>query len=411
MFGYVRINKMDLTFREFDYYKGYYCGLCKYLKENHGEVSRLSLNYDITFLIVILTALYKLDSDITYERCIANPLKKKMRIVNEITEYAASMNILLSYYKLEDNLYDDNGIKDKLAYELYKGKLKKAYEKYPQKAEYIKQQLGNLRELEKQESKSIDKVSNTFGNLMGEIFVYKKDEYEQNLRNIGFNLGKYIYILDAYEDLEEDNKKGRYNPFIDYIDKKEELKNKVDRLISMSLGMATKNIEQLNLEFNKSIIDNIIYSGVYLRYKSILEKGCESNVHQGEFGSIRNLISKNEFQKAYDLLQKISNKCSEWYYLTGLSAMNIGYYDEGEEYIKTAATMEPTNEEYSHAFNQYNQYRNDYNRNSYNYNRRKQNDLGGCCCCCGDDCCDTLCQLWCADQCCECCGGDLITCC
>ncbi|ETI94092.1 MAG: hypothetical protein Q606_CBAC00307G0008 [Intestinibacter bartlettii DORA_8_9] len=278
MFGYVRINKMDLTFREFDYYKGYYCGLCKYLKENHGEVSRLSLNYDITFLIVILTALYKLDSDITYERCIANPLKKKMRIVNEITEYAASMNILLSYYKLEDNLYDDNGIKDKLAYELYKGKLKKAYEKYPQKAEYIKQQLGNLRELEKQESKSIDKVSNTFGNLMGEIFVYKKDGYEQNLRNIGFNLGKYIYILDAYEDLEEDNKKGRYNPFIDYIDKKEELKNKVDRLISMSLGMATKNIEQLNLEFNKSIIDNIIYSGVYLRYKSILEKGCESNV-------------------------------------------------------------------------------------------------------------------------------------
>lgn len=278
MFGYVRINKMDLTFREFDYYKGYYCGLCKYLKENHGEVSRLSLNYDITFLILILTALYKLDSDITYERCIANPLKKKMRIVNEITEYAASMNILLSYYKLEDNLYDDNGIKDKLAYELYKGKLKKAYEKYPQKAEYIKQQLGNLRELEKQESKSIDKVSNIFGNLMGEIFVYKKDEYEQNLRNIGFNLGKYIYILDAYEDLEEDNKKGRYNPFIDYIDKKEELKNKVDRLISMSLGMATKNIEQLNLEFNKSIIDNIIYSGVYLRYKSILEKGCESNV-------------------------------------------------------------------------------------------------------------------------------------
>ena len=278
MFGYVRINKMDLTFRKFDYYKGYYCGLCKYLKENHGEVSRLSLNYDITFLILILTALYKLDSDITYERCIANPLKKKMRIVNEITEYAASMNILLSYYKLEDNLYDDNGIKDKLAYELYKGKLKKAYEKYPQKAEYIKQQLGNLRELEKQESKSIDKVSNTFGNLMGEIFVYKKDEYEQNLRNIGFNLGKYIYILDAYEDLEEDNKKGRYNPFMDYIDKKEELKNKVDRLISMSLGMATKNIEQLNLEFNKSIIDNIIYSGVYLRYKSILEKGCESNV-------------------------------------------------------------------------------------------------------------------------------------
>ena len=92
--------------------------------------------------------------------------------------------------------------------------------------------------------------------------------------------------------------------------------------------------------------------------------------------------------------------------------ISYGYYDEGEEYIKTAATMEPKNEEYSHAFNQYNQYRNDYNNHSYNYNRRKRNDSNGCCCCCcGDDCCDTLCQLWCADQCCECCGGDLISCC
>ncbi|WP_290693975.1 DUF5685 family protein [Intestinibacter sp.] len=278
MFGYIRINKMDLTFREFDYYKGYYCGLCKYLKENHGEISRLSLNYDITFLILILTALYKVKPTITYERCMANPLKKKMRIVNEITEYAASMNILLSYYKLEDNLYDDRGIKDKLAYNLYKTKLKGAYEKYPEKAEYIKGQLQNLRKLEGEKSKSIDRVSNTFGNLMGEIFVLKHDQYEENLRMIGFNLGKYIYILDAYEDLDEDYKKGRYNPFIDYIDKREELKNKVDRLISMSLGIVAKNIEDLNLEFYKSIIDNIIYSGVYLRYKNILEKGCESNV-------------------------------------------------------------------------------------------------------------------------------------
>ena len=278
MFGYVRINKMDLTFREYDYYKGYYCGLCKYLKENHGEISSLSLNYDITFLIVILTAIYKVKSTITEERCIANPLKKKMRIVNEITEYAASMNVLLSYYKLEDNLYDDNGIKDKLAYGIYKRKLKIAYDKYPEKAEYIKQQLSNLRELENEQSKSIDRVSNTFGNLMGEIFVFKNDEYEQNLRTIGFNLGKYIYILDAYEDLDEDYEKGRYNPFIDYIDKKDELKKKVDRLISMSLGIVARNIESLNLEFNKSIIDNIIYSGVYLRYKNILEKGCEKNV-------------------------------------------------------------------------------------------------------------------------------------
>ena len=278
MFGYVRINKMDLTFREFDVYKGYYCGLCKYLKQNHGEISRLSLNYDITFLILLLTSVYRPKSNITQEVCIANPIKKKARIVNEITEYAASMNVLLTYYKLEDNLHDDKGIKDILAYYLYKGKLKKAYEKYPEKADYIKNQLLLLQNLEESNSTDIDAVSNTFGNLMGEIFAYKNDKYEHDLRIIGFNIGKYIYILDAYEDLDKDIKKGRYNPFIEYANKKEELRKRVDKLISISLGHLAQSIDNLHIKFNINIIENIIYSGVYLRYKNILNKGCEVNV-------------------------------------------------------------------------------------------------------------------------------------
>ena len=273
MFGYVRINKMDLTFREFEYYKGYYCGLCKYLKNNHGEISRLGLNYDITFLIVLLTAIYKPKTNIIEETCIVSPFKKKKKIINEITEYAASMNILLAYYKLEDNLLDDKGIKDILAYNIYKGKFKLANEKYPYKSNVIKEQMSLLNKLEKEESFNIDKVSNTFGELMGEIFSYRNDKYEEDLRRIGFNIGKYIYILDAYEDLDEDYKKGRYNPYIDYINKKEELKLKVDKLISISLGLLSSSIENLNLELNRGIIENIVYSGVYLRYKNILEKG------------------------------------------------------------------------------------------------------------------------------------------
>lgn len=278
MFGYVRINKMDLTFREFENYKGYYCGLCRYLKKNHGEISRLGLNYDITFLIVLLTALYKPNSEIIEENCIVSPFKKKKKIINEITEYAASMNIILSHYKLEDNLLDDKGIKDILAYNIYKGKLKLAYEKYPRKAEIIKQQMKLLNELEKEKSSNIDMVSNTFGEVMGEVFSYKDDSYEEDLRRIGFNIGKYIYILDAYEDLEEDYKKGRYNPFNEYINKREELKVRVDKLISISLGLLASSIDKLNLQINRGIIENIVYSGVYMRYKNILNKGSESNV-------------------------------------------------------------------------------------------------------------------------------------
>ena len=278
MFGYVRINKMDLTFREYENYKGYYCGLCKYLKENHGEISRIGLNYDITFLIVILSAIYKPKTNIFEEVCLVSPFKRKKKLINEITEYAASMNVLLTYYKLEDNLLDDKGVKDILAYNLYKSKLKIAHEKYPHKSKIIKEQMKLLNELEKNKEYNIDKVSNTFGELMGEIFAYKKDKYEDDLRRIGFNIGKYIYILDAYEDLNEDYKKGRYNPFMEYINKREELKIRVDRLISISLGLLASSIYRLNLQVNRGIIENIVYSGVYLRYKNILEKGCEINV-------------------------------------------------------------------------------------------------------------------------------------
>ena len=275
MFGYVKINKMDLTFREYEHYRGYYCGLCKCLKNNHGEISRLSLNYDITFLVLILTSVYRPKSNIIEEGCITNPFKKKKKIINEITEYAASMNVLLAYYKLEDNLKDDNKLKDKVAYTMYKGILKSAYEKYPKKAEFIKEQLEILYNLEKAKNTNIDLVSNTFGNLMSEIFAYKQDENESEIRRIGFNIGKYIYLLDAYEDLDKDYKNGSYNPFIDYIDKKEELKLRVDKLISMSLGMVCKGIDNLNLKMNTSIIENIVYSGVYLRYQNILEEGVK----------------------------------------------------------------------------------------------------------------------------------------
>ncbi|MGL5312318.1 MAG: DUF5685 family protein [Peptostreptococcaceae bacterium] len=277
MFGYVKVNKMDLTYREYEHYRGYYCGLCKSLKDNHGEISRLSLNYDITFLVLVLTSVYRPKSTVIEEGCITNPFKKKKKIINEITEYAASMNVLLTYYKLEDNLKDDKGIKDRIAYNIYKGKLKLAYEKYPNKAEFIKEQLETLYSLEQDKSTNIDLVSNTFGKLMGEIFAYKQDEYEAELRRIGFNVGKYIYLLDAYEDLEKDYEKGRYNPFIEYIDKREELKVRVDKLISLSLGMLGKSVDNLNLKMNTGIIENIVYSGVYLRYQNILEKGCETN--------------------------------------------------------------------------------------------------------------------------------------
>ncbi|EFM64132.1 hypothetical protein HMPREF0634_0017 [Peptostreptococcus stomatis DSM 17678] len=270
MFGYVRINKMDLTFREYEHYKAYYCGLCKYLKRNHTELSRLTINYDITFLIVLLSSIYQPSAQIFHEKCIVDPVKNKKHIINDITEYAASMNILLAYYKLEDDVNDEGGIKSRLARQVYKKSFKTAYDKYPKKADFIKKCLGELRSLEEDQSSSIDQTSNCFARLLEEIFDYKDDDYRDRLRKVGFNIGKYIYIMDAYEDLDEDLEKGRYNPFTSYEDDREALKDRVDKLIGMTLARLEEGILDLDIEVNKSIIDNIIYSGVYLRYKGLI---------------------------------------------------------------------------------------------------------------------------------------------
>lgn len=270
MFGYVRINKMDLTFREYEHYKAYYCGLCKYLKRNHTELSRMTINYDITFLIVLLSSIYQPSAQVFHEKCIVDPVKKKKHIINEITEYAASMNILLAYYKLEDDVNDEGDIKSRLVRRAYRKSFKTAYDKYPQKADFIKACLGELMSLEEDQSTSIDQTSNCFARLLEEIFDYKDDEYRDRLRKVGFNIGKYIYIMDAYEDLDEDLEKGRYNPFTDYKDDREALKLRVDKLIGMTLSRLEEAILDLDIKVNKSIIDNIIYSGVYLRYKGLI---------------------------------------------------------------------------------------------------------------------------------------------
>ena len=270
MFGYVRINKKDLTFREYEHYKAYYCGLCKYLKRNHTELSRMTINYDITFLIVLLSSIYQPSAQVFHEKCIVDPVKKKKHIINEITEYAASMNILLAYYKLEDDVNDEGDIKSRLVRRAYRKSFKTAYDKYPQKADFIKACLGELRSLEEDQSTSIDQTSNCFARLLEEIFDYKDDEYRDRLRKVGFNIGKYIYIMDAYEDLDQDLEKGRYNPFSSYKDDREGLKVKVDKLIGMTLARLEEAILNLDIKVNKSIIDNIIYSGVYLRYKGLI---------------------------------------------------------------------------------------------------------------------------------------------
>ncbi len=260
MFGYVTINKMELKFKEYYSYKGYYCGLCKRLKTKYSNKSRMTLNYDMTFLILFLSSLYEPRNKVCNERCMVHPGKKQLVVQNEITDYAASVNILLSYYNLLDNWQDDRDYKSLAIMKTLESEFRKASAELPEKAEIFRMRLENIANLEKNKADDVDAVSNEFGHLMEEIFLYKKDEWEKNLRKIGFYLGKLIYYLDAYEDMEKDEKDKSYNPFnnMDTEDRGKAARE----LIMLNLSFLSDEIERLPLVQDKGIIDNIIYSGI-----------------------------------------------------------------------------------------------------------------------------------------------------
>lgn len=270
MFGYVTINKMELKFKEYYSYKGYYCGLCKILKDKYNNISRMTLNYDMTFLILLLSSLYEVDNVSYNSRCIVHPAKKQLIIHNEITDYAAGINIILSYYNLMDNWEDEKDAKSIIIARILKKQFTKASSQFLEKSKNIKFRLDNISNLEKLNSNNIDAVSNEFGHLMEEIILYKVDVWEETLRKVGFFLGKFIYLLDAYEDMEKDRKNNSYNPFNNL--EIEDIDSYAADALNLNLAFLCEEIEKLPLIQDKGIIDNIVYSGIMSKIKMTRDK-------------------------------------------------------------------------------------------------------------------------------------------
>ena len=208
MFGYVLVNKPELRIREFDTYRSYYCGLCHTLGDRHGLCGKMTLTYDMTFLVMLLSDLYDEEDRVREARCIIHPVHKHCVRQNTVTEYCADMGLLLSYYKCLDDWQDDKKVSARVLAELLKIKCKPIEEQYQQKARFIKEKLNELNAIESEEQENgishIDRAARVFGKIMAEIFVYKDDQWKEDLYKVGFYLGKYVYLLDAYEDLELD---------------------------------------------------------------------------------------------------------------------------------------------------------------------------------------------------------------
>lgn len=276
MFGYVTVCEPELKVKDLKKYRAYYCGLCRTLKEDYGFMGQMTLTYDMTFAVILLSSLYETTTKHEEHRCKVHPAKRQHMLQNEITSYAAAMNVLLAYYHMEDDWQDDRKVSSLMTKSLIQGKAKKTIEKYPRQSEIIRKSLKELGECEHENSMDIDRAAGCFGRLMAELFVWKEDIWEKTLRKMGFYLGKFIYLMDAYEDLPEDRKKNRYNPLKE-LAKRPDYEAQMEQILRMMIAESTVRFEQLPCLVDVDILRNILYDGVWNHYNKIQMKKREGN--------------------------------------------------------------------------------------------------------------------------------------
>ena len=276
MFGYVTVCEPELKVKDLKKYRAYYCGLCRTLKEDYGFMGQMTLTYDMTFAVILLSSLYETTTKHEEHRCKVHPAKRQHMLQNEITSYAAAMNVLLAYYHMEDDWQDDRKVSSLMTKSMIQGKAKKIIEKYPRQSEIIRKSLKELGECEHENSMDIDRAAGCFGRLMAELFVWKEDIWEKTLRKMGFYLGKFIYLMDAYEDLPEDRKKNRYNPLKE-LAKRPDYEAQMEQILRMMVAESTVRFEQLPCLVDVDILRNILYDGVWNHYNKIQMKKREDN--------------------------------------------------------------------------------------------------------------------------------------
>lgn len=274
MFGYVTVNKPELKIKDFNRYQGYYCGLCRSLRLRYGVKGQIALNYDMVFLAALLTGLYEGKEVLSMRRCILHPSSKHLSVQNPYVDYAADMTVLLTYHNLLDNWLDDKNLGSLAAAGFLRKDCRSLKEKYPRQWETTSECLKNLHAYEEKMGESLDTAAGFTGKLLGELFVYKEDEWSGSLRHIGFFLGKFIYIMDAYEDILEDEEKGRYNPLSTMKDRPE-FESWCGKVLTMMMAECAGEFERLPVLKDIDILRNILYAGVWTKYDMVKKKRLE----------------------------------------------------------------------------------------------------------------------------------------
>ena len=265
MFGYLVAATNVLEEDELRRYRAVYCGLCRSLRRCFGQPARLTLNYDMTFLVLLLSSLYEPEEETGESACMRHPLGRERFVMSELSDYAANMNVALAYLKCLDDWRDDKSLTAYAEAKTLKAGYDAVRERYPRQCGAIEKALSELSAIEDAGREDPDAAAACFGAMMREIFVWREDRWSEALRHTGDALGRFLYLLDAAMDLDEDVRRGRYNPFRSLAGKAENERRFRD-ILRLQLGECVFWFDMLPLVRDTGLMKNILCVGLWSAY-------------------------------------------------------------------------------------------------------------------------------------------------
>ena len=274
MFGNVLIDKPNILIKDYETYRAYYCGVCKSIGKEYGTLLRLTLNYDIVLLALLGYNYERIEPIYLSEHCITHPLRKVPTIKNnEVLTRVADINIILGYYKATDDVLDEN--KHRLWKSTIATKLKKARKKLPEFDKAVKEGYEKIRTSEK-EKRPAERIADLFGQIMMACADALTSKGDAKLKKLLYYVGKWVYYIDALEDIKEDFEKKRYNPFLrkdtvwsdtvfTEVEKEARpcLYDCIDRIIEV--------YNTMEIKFGEGALSNIVYRGFKARTEHVLD--------------------------------------------------------------------------------------------------------------------------------------------
>ena len=274
MFGYLQIHKDELKVKEYEAYKSVYCGLCKQLGRDYGFLTRLILSYDCTFYAILLMSLKRSCTGFSDGRCKFNPLTKCKFADCKDNAYskASALSVISAYYKVVDDI-DDSGFFKRIALKIVKPffgrRQKKAARRFPEIEIIVSEMMKNQKAAENDELVTIDKAANPTAKMISDLAVLEggNDLQKRVLSEFGYQIGRWVYLIDAADDYEKDKKSGNFNPFI-----KADINDKdyINSVLSQSLARAYDAYNLLDIIDFKPIIDNMMLYGFPNKQNAVL---------------------------------------------------------------------------------------------------------------------------------------------